>query len=137
VSGTFLDTSALYAAARPEDSDHDRCAADYRQLLGTPGALVTTELIVAELHALALARVGPERALKLCRSLGASARVEILPVDELLRSRAVDLLATRPGRTYSLADAVSFVVMGDRGIQSAFTLDGDFAAEGYRLLPIA
>lgn len=48
---------------------------------------------------------------------------------------AVELLRDRPARRYSLADAVSFVVMRDFGIEQAFTLDTDFAAEGFRMLP--
>jgi len=48
---------------------------------------------------------------------------------------AIDLLAARPGRPYSLADAVSFVVMRELGIHRTLTLDADFAAEGFELLP--
>ena len=38
-------------------------------------------------------------------------------------------------RTYSLADAISFVVMWQRSMSTAFTLDADFAAEGFTILP--
>ena len=63
------------------------------------------------------------------------ARIEIVPVDALLRQAGVAILRSRPGRPYSLADAISFQVMRDRGITHAFTLDADFAAEGFTLLP--
>jgi predicted nucleic acid-binding protein len=48
---------------------------------------------------------------------------------------AVDLLRLRPGRAYSLADAVAFVVMRESGIRRAITLGGEFAAEGFEVSP--
>jgi predicted nucleic acid-binding protein len=135
VSGTFLDTSGLYAAARPAERDHARCAAAYQHLLTTSGALVTTELILAELHALAVSRVGPTRALLLARRMTSTSRIEAVPIDEGLRTRALDLLAERLDHSYSLTDAVSFVVMRDRSLDTAFTLDADFAAEGFQVVP--
>ena len=47
----------------------------------------------------------------------------------------MDLLAERPGRRYSLADAASFVVMRDLGATAALTLDADFGAEGFEIIP--
>jgi predicted nucleic acid-binding protein len=96
---------------------------------------VTTEHILAELHALAVSRVGPVRALTLARRLTSTSRIETAPIDEALRTSALDLLAERMDHSYSLTDAVSFVVMRERGIDTAFTLDGDFAAEGFTILP--
>ena len=97
--------------------------------------LVTTELVIGELHALALSRVGPEHAHGLVERLGASARIQMAPADGTVRERGLSLLRDRPGRRYSLTDATSFVVMREMGIDTAFTLDADFAAEGFTILP--
>jgi predicted nucleic acid-binding protein len=56
-------------------------------------------------------------------------------VDAALRDGAIELLRKRPGRPYSLADAISFHVMRDRRITLAFTLDTDFVAEGFTVVP--
>jgi len=96
---------------------------------------VTTELIVAELHALAVGRSYPDVALEIVRRLTTTGRIDVESVGSARLASAIDLLAARPGRPYSLADAVSFVVMRERGIHRVFTLDADFGAEGFEVVP--
>lgn len=48
------------------------------------------------------------------------------------------LLSDRQDKTYSLCDAVSFVLMRQRGMTGALTTDRHFEQEGFvRLLPSA
>jgi predicted nucleic acid-binding protein len=48
---------------------------------------------------------------------------------------AMTLLEERPDKTYSLCDAVSFLLMRQRGITDALTTDRHFEREGFvRLL---
>ena len=131
----FLDTSALFAMASRGETWHMQSRHAFDRLMRDGSMLVTTELVMGELHALALSRVGPEHALGLVERLGASARIQMAPADGTVRERGLSLLRTRPGRRYSLTDATSFVVMRDLGIDTAFTLDADFAAEGFTVLP--
>ena len=131
----FLDTSALFSTGHPGSTHHAVCRDAYRRLLEDRKALVTTEFVVAEVHALATARVGPHRAMRLLEGVTRAGRIDIVPVDAALRGAAIEFLRSRPGRPYSLADAVSFVVMRDRGATWAFTLDADFRAEGFSLIP--
>jgi predicted nucleic acid-binding protein len=52
-----------------------------------------------------------------------------------LHRQAVQLLVDRDDKTYSLCDAVSFIVMRDFGITDALTTDRHFKQEGFvRLL---
>jgi predicted nucleic acid-binding protein len=104
-------------------------------LLDSHLALWTTELVLAELHALALARSGPAAALASARKVTSSGRIAVVSIDERLREEALALLEARPGRDLSLADAVSLVVMREEGLGQAFTLDRDFAAEGHAMIP--
>jgi predicted nucleic acid-binding protein len=61
--------------------------------------------------------------------------VEIVWVDEKLHRQAIDLLLARPDKTYSLCDAVSFILMRQKGIREALTTDQHFEQEGFiRLL---
>jgi len=135
VSGVLLDTSGLFAAARVRSDRHDEAAAAYRELLTGTELLVTTDLIVAELHALSIARVHPRFGLDLVDRLLNSGRIETVVAGIERLATATDLLRQRPGRAYSLTDAVSFVLMRELSISRAFTLDGDFAAEGFPVLP--
>ena len=131
----FADTSALYAAADRREEGHDTCRLAYERALRAGETIVTTELVVAELHALAVRRSYPDAALQIVRGLTSTGRIDLEPVGPTRLASAIDLLAARPGRPYSLADAVSFVVMRELGIHRALTLDADFSAEGFEVLP--
>ena len=135
MKAVFLDTSALFAMASRGEAWHAQCRDAFERLMREVSVLVTTDLVIGELHALALSRVGPEHALGLVERLGASARIQVAPADGTFRERGMSLLRDRPGRRYSLTDATSFVVMREMGIDTAFTLDADFAAEGFTILP--
>jgi predicted nucleic acid-binding protein len=130
-----LDTSGLYEAGDRRAPQHRHAALAFQALTRDARQLVTTEIVLSETHAMILRRVGPDAALAFIRRVVETTRIEVVPVDAALRSEAVALLAKRPGRHYSLADAISFAVMRTRGITQAFTLDADFIAEGFEVLP--
>lgn len=135
MSGILLDTSAIFAAARIRSDRHEEASAAYRALVLGKERLVTTDLIIAELHALSLARAHPRFALELIDRLLTSDRIEVVAAGIARIHAAADLLRQRPDRRYSMADAVSFVLMRELSIGRAFTLDADFAAEGFEVLP--
>ena len=133
----FADTSALYAAADRREQGHDICRQAYERALRAGETIVTTEFVIAELHALAIRRSHPEAALRLVRGVTTTGRIDVETVGSARLASAIDLLAARPGRPYSLADAVSFVIMQELGIRRVLTLDADFEAEGFEVLPAA
>jgi predicted nucleic acid-binding protein len=60
---------------------------------------------------------------------------EVVWVDYWLTESAMQLLRARPDKTYSLRDAVSFVLMRLHNLQEALTTDRHFEQEGFiRLL---
>lgn len=62
-------------------------------------------------------------------------KIEFAWVDDSLHQEAMNLLLSRLDKTYSLCDAVSFVLMRQRGIKEALTNDKHFEQEGFvRLL---
>ena len=60
--------------------------------------------------------------------------IEIQWVGEPLHREAMSLLRARLDKTYSLCDAVSFLLMRARGIREALTTDHHFEQEGFRRL---
>ncbi len=61
--------------------------------------------------------------------------VEVVWVGEALHTTAFALLQDRLDKTYSLCDAVSFVLMRERELTEALTTDRHFEQEGFvRLL---
>jgi predicted nucleic acid-binding protein len=99
-------------------------------------ARLTTSYVLSEYVALAHVRGVPrQQTLMFSAEVLEDQDVEIVWVDEQLHRLAVQLLRARRDKTYSLCDAVSFVLMRERGIREALTTDKHFEQEGYiRLL---
>lgn len=55
-------------------------------------------------------------------------------MERQLHDEAVHRLAKRGTRRISLVDQVSFLVMRERGVDTAFAFDPDFEREGFRTL---
>ena len=131
---TFVDTSALFALLDEDDDNHQRAA----EWLGGPGSspaeiLVTHSYVVVETAALTFRRLGPV-AVKVLFD-GFIPALSVFYVDETLhRSAVASHLAALP-RDLSLVDWVSFLMMRERGIESAFAFDSDFTDQGFRLVP--
>jgi predicted nucleic acid-binding protein len=62
--------------------------------------------------------------------------VDVVWVDEYLHRAALAFLQARPDKTYSLCDAISFLLMRSWGVADALTTDHHFQQAGFvRLLP--
>ncbi len=98
--------------------------------------MVTTNYVLAEFVALAHVRgVSRGGALRFLADLRASPSVEVVWVQEELHDAAMSLLHARLDKTYSLCDAISFVLMPERGVNEALSTDKHFEQEGFvRLL---
>ena len=92
--------------------------------------------MLAELVALCQARrLNRAIALAFVADVADDIGFEIVWVDERLHRAAVALLRAQPDKTYSVCDAVSFLLMGERGVGEALTTDRHFEQAGFvRLL---
>jgi predicted nucleic acid-binding protein len=127
----FVDTGVWYAAANPRAPEHAACAAALRRAVGRGARLVTTNLVLAECHALLLHRVNRAAALTVLRTLRRPPNVVVASTPELENRAIGDWLERFADQTFSFTDAVSFAVMTDRGIREALTLDRHFATAGF------
>jgi len=129
----FLDTSGLLCYLHRDEPQHQEAV----QLLnGASNKLLTHSYVLAELVALALVRRFPRSAvLTYAIDLLENPDIETVWVDEQLHREAMQLLVDRQDKTYSLCDAVSFVLMRQHRITKALTTDRHFEQEGFlRLL---
>lgn len=134
--GTFLDTSGWYAALSRRDADRVAARAAYEEVLGSRTGAVTTNLVVAEMHALLLRERGTKDAASFLDRVHGDTAHEIVYVDRELERAAIDHWLRRYREAaFSLTDAVSFEVMRQRGIRSALALDKHFAMAGFDTLP--
>ncbi|MDX2031024.1 MAG: PIN domain-containing protein [Blastocatellia bacterium] len=128
----LLDTSGLFCLLHRDESQHRRAA----ELYSRASRRITHNYILAEFVPLAQVRGLPRStALEFSQRTLDDDEIEVVWVSERIRRQAVDLLHARPDKGYSLCDAVSFVLMRERGILEALTTDRHFLQEGFlRLL---
>lgn len=131
----FVDTGAWIAIMVARDAHHRSVVEIYRQLLERSWLLVTTNLVVAESY-VAIRRTGGHRpAVRLLQSLRQSNRLLKIYSDASIEERAEAMLARYADQDFSFVDAVSFVVMQQRGIADAFAFDRHFLTAGFALMP--
>ena len=128
----FVDTSAWYPLLVARHPDHERLAARLRTLIRDHRRLVTTNLVVAETHALLLRRVGHAAALTFVKTVGEPPNVVVESTRELEHAAMQNWLARFADQGFSFTDAVSFAVMTERRISDALALDHHFTVAGFQ-----
>ena len=128
----LLDTSGLYCFFDDSDLRHKDAVA----LFQAADVLLTHDYVLAEFIPLCQTRgLNRNKTLEFIRVLLANQLIEIIWTNESDYLQALSLLQARADKTYSLCDAVSFVLMRERGILEALTTDKHFTQEGFiRLL---
>jgi uncharacterized protein len=127
----LLDTSGLLCLHHQAESFHQEARRAYH----TAHVRLTHGYVLAEFVALAQARRLPRvAALEFVTDLTANLDIETVWPDESLHQTAMTLLQARPDKTYSLCDAVSFVLMRQHRISEALTTDHHFEQEGFQKL---
>jgi predicted nucleic acid-binding protein len=131
----FVDTSAWYPLAVRRDPAHGAVAGVLRERVRRGVRVVTTNLVVAETHALLLRRTTQAAALAFVGQVGRPPNLVVYSTPDLDARAVTDWLEPYDDQDFSLADAVSFAVMSERGIADALTLDRHFVGAGFRALP--
>jgi predicted nucleic acid-binding protein len=127
----LLDTSGLLCLHNRAELLH----VDARTLYHAAYTRMTHSYVLAEFVALAQARRLPRMAvLTFVRDLVENPDIDTVWIDEALHREAIALLMARPDKTYSLCDAVSFVLMRQRHVTEALTTDRHFEQEGFQRL---
>lgn len=134
--GVFVDTSGWLAAANSREAHHAEAAIAYDELVQRRDRLITTNLVVAEMHILTVRQQGAEAGCALLDAIYTDPRYTVVTTTRELESDATDRWL-RPYRDhrFSLTDAVSFEVMRLEKIGEALSLDHHFEVAGYTLIP--
>jgi predicted nucleic acid-binding protein len=110
----FADTSGLFALAVERDQRATAAQELQRAFIAAQTQLITTNFVVAEIHALMLTRVGASAANSLLATMDES-RTLIVRADEEDELRARVIIRQYGDHGYSLTDAISFAVMDRLG----------------------
>ena len=127
----FVDSSAWLALASPRDQYHAVAETLFREAVLRRRALITTNLVVAEVHRLLLFRAGVPAAAHALNRLEDSPALTIeFPTVEHHRV-AREWLARLSNHPITYTDAVSFAVMATSRCNAALTFDSDFELAGF------
>jgi predicted nucleic acid-binding protein len=130
-----VDTSGWYVLALSSAPEHRKASEALRSRVQRGARVVTTNLIVAETHALLLRRTSPKVALRFVREVRRSPNIVISSSPDYEEIAVTDWLDKFDDQDFSFTDAVSFAVMSDRGIRDALALDHHFAVAGFAVVP--
>jgi len=127
----LLDTSGLLCVHDRSQSFHREACEHYAIAIDR----LTHNYVLAEWVALATARkMSRSQSLEVVQDLQNNPDIEVVWVDPWLHERAMNLLVSRQDKSYSLCDAVSFVILRDRKMSQALTTDHHFEQEGFERL---
>lgn len=128
----FADTSGWATFFLEDEPHHEKSRLLIAQWKQKNRNIVTTNYVLSELIVLLGSR-GQHRSAVLnnIETIRSVDWVEIVHINEVLDAKAWQLLANRLDKKWSLVDAVSFVVMQERGITEALATDHHFEQAGF------
>ncbi|HKM55137.1 MAG TPA: hypothetical protein VJY33_17135 [Isosphaeraceae bacterium] len=96
---------------------------------------VTHNCVLMEFVALAQARKYPgDVSLSFVADIATYPDIEVVWVDKERHTDALAMLQTQLDKSHSLFDAISFLLMRERGVEEALTTDRHFEQAGFRRL---
>lgn len=131
MSRVFVDTSALITLLDSADPRHDEARSIFIGIAARD--LVTHGYVVAESLAVSRRRFGVDGAMALLDDL--LPVIELMAVTTTVHAAAQARYRDSLPLGISFVDQVSFAVMQEQGIDTAFALDTDFVASGVTVLP--
>jgi predicted nucleic acid-binding protein len=127
----LVDSGAWLALLSRRDQHHADAERLFRDAIAREVPLVTTNLVLAEVHRLVLFRVGTQPARLALERVEASARLRIHFASREDHSAAREWLAKLSPRPVTYTDAVSFAVMEAARCSHVLGFDQDFEAAGF------
>ena len=124
----LIDTSGFYCFF----DEHERRHEDAYKFMQSSETRLTTSYVLAEFIPLCYSRrLNQKKTLEFTADLLTNPLIEIVWINEKLHKEAFALMQNRQDKTYSLCDAVSFIIMRQRGITESLTTDKHFEQEGF------
>ena len=131
----LLDTSYLLALELAQDQNHGAALAHWRSVAQRLPSLVTTSYIFDETVTFFNSRGYHAKAIQVGNTLLYSPSLQLIHVDEALFYAGWQFFERHQDKQYSLTDCISFIVMQQRGIGTAYTFDHHFTQAGFTQVP--
>jgi uncharacterized protein len=129
----FVDTSAFLAIFSVSDQNHLRAELCLREMREERQTLVTNNYVILESIALLQKRFGLDKVRGFQGKLLPLIQIEW--IDKNQHEAAIQAVFQENRRGLSLVDCTAFQTMRRLGIETAFTFDGHFREEGFKVIP--
>lgn len=131
---TFVDTSAFFAVMSGDDAKSQHAARWLDEIAADQDEhLVTHSYVVSESIALIHRRLGTDLVRAFIDHLLPVCEIRFVDADLHERATIAYLASLRRGSSF--VDRTSFELMRAEGVRRAFTFNGDFADEGFEVVP--
>jgi predicted nucleic acid-binding protein len=125
----FVDMGGFYASLNRKDACHRNAVRLFRRAQTEHWFLFTTHFVLAESHALILARLGRDQAWTFLQAI-VTGRTNVIRAEAADERRARAIIEQYQDKEFSYCDAVSFAVMERLDIQAAIAFDDHFRQYG-------
>jgi predicted nucleic acid-binding protein len=132
----FVDSSAWLAFFSTRDDNHGAAVALFERAIQLHAALITSSLVVAEVHRLVLHRVGIRAAAAVLGSIDGSAHLRLVFPDSAHHQVAREWLQKLSDQIITYTDATSFAIMTAEHCSAALSFDRDFIVAGFEVLRV-
>jgi predicted nucleic acid-binding protein len=129
----LVDSGVWIALVRANDTRHAEADGMLRQAIRQRIPLLTTNLIVAEVHRFLLFHMGIRPAALVLERMQASPALTIAFTTAAHHDAALRWLGKLSDQRITYTDAVSFAVMESARCAAAMSFDHDFVVAGFRL----
>ena len=129
----FVDSGAWIALLSLRDQHHAEAEALFRQVVARRSRLLTTNLVLGEVHRFLLFRAGIQPAARALDRIEASPLVSIEFATAAHHQKARAWLTRLADQRISYTDAVSFAVAEATRCQAVMSFDHDFVLAGFAL----
>ena len=129
----YVDTSAFLAILDADDRNHITAKQQWMDLVIAEATLVCSDYILVESLALTQHRMGLAAVRVFHEDIFPLLTIEW--VDESTYRAGIASMLTAARRDLSLVDCISFEVMRQLGVQSAFAFDKHFREQGFVCVP--
>ena len=129
---TFIDTGAFLARYLPSDQHHKTASALWQKIRTTHERCVTSNFVLDETFTLLARRASYSFAAEKARIIYAANSLEILRPDSLTELAALNLFEKFADQEIGFTDRISFALMREADVQTAFSFDSHFERAGFK-----
>ena len=135
MKSVFLDTGYVIALELASDQNHRAALKHWRGIIKSLPLLVTTSYVFDEIVTFFNSRRHHTKAVEIGNRLLNSPSIRLVNVGGDLFQEGWSYFQKHKDKTYSLTDCISFLVIEEFGIDTAFAFDKHFVQAGFKKLP--